>query len=110
VPSESFVPSCSKCFPPGIDFCGNTPTTPFDAEVGCGSCSGKSACSGASGIIAGSSCVGSRACYQFGYTFATQEGTIGEGSQPSSPSTRSLQDLKEPIIPKDADGMVKFNH
>jgi len=99
MPSESFVPSCSKCFPPGIDVCGNTPTTPFDAEVGCGSCSGKLACAGASGIIGESSCFGNRACYQFGYTFATQEGTtIGEGSQPLPPFTRSLQELKEPIL------------
>ena len=106
MPSESFVPSCSKCFPPGKDVCGNTPTTPFDAEVGCGSCSKKSACAGASGIIGEMSCIGEQACYQFGY-LAFLETTNGEGSQPSSPSTRSLQELNEPIIPKDEDGEIQ---
>ena len=97
-PSESFVPSCSKCFPPGIDVCGNTFEAifdgfeiPFDAEVGCGSCSGDFACAGASGIIGDKSCFESRACYQFGYTFATQGDT-------KNPEARSLQELKEPII------------
>ena len=105
MPSESFVPSCSKCFPPGKGVCGNAFSTPFDAEVGCGSCSKKSACAGASGIIGEMSCIGEQACYQFGY-IASLETTNGEGSQPF-PFTRSLQELIAPIIPKDEDGEIQ---
>ena len=99
VPSKSFVPSCSKCSS-GNDVCGNTQIT-FDAEVGCGSCFKDFACAGASGIIGESSCFGFRACYQFGYTFATQEDTNGEGGKMLF--ARSLQESHEPIIPKDTD-------
>jgi len=101
-----------SCFT-GINVCGNTPNTPFDAEVGSGSCSGDFACAGASGNIGETSCFDSQACYQFGYiTFAnlaiasTQEDTNGEGGK--IPFARSLQELKKPIIsPKDTDGEIQ---
>ena len=104
-PSESFVPSCTKCFP-GIDVCGNTFEAildgleiPFDAEVGCGSCSGDLACAGASGIIGERSCTGEQSCYQFGYTLAPLETT---------PIARSLQEVNESVLfPKDTGGELQ---
>ena len=88
----SKCPSIEASCITGINVCEDLDDeTPFDADVGSGSCSGDFACAGASGIIGDTSCFGSRACYQFGYTFATQ-------GDSKNPEARSLQELKEPII------------
>ena len=87
----SKCPSIEASCITGINVCEDSDETPFDAEVGSGSCSGDFACAGASGNIGETSCFDFRACYQFGYTFATQE-------DPENPFARSLQELKKPII------------
>ena len=78
----------------GTDVCGDGgnvgPSATFDANVGCESCSGDLACTGATGSIGNvgnpgckdcASCVGVGACNNFGYDGPTKKGgTIGTSS------------------------------